>query len=60
MQQWLYNHTEIIADNLEKTLTLSGKATLGKNLFPSLHKEMIITIEGYLVLRVYLYYGKYL
>lgn len=49
MQQWLYNHTEIIADNLEKTLTLSGKATLGKNLFPSPHKEMIITIEGYLV-----------
>lgn len=49
MQQWLYNHTEIIADNLEKTLTLPRKATLGKNLFPSLHKEMIITIEGYLV-----------
>lgn len=49
MQQWLYNHTEIIPDDLEKTLTLSGKATLGKNLFPSLHKEMIITIEGYLV-----------
>lgn len=54
MQQWLYNHTEIIADNLEKTLPLSGKATLGKNLFPSLHKDrrlFSITCR---------YYGEYL